>query len=77
MNKEDNTITKGKRFGAGIFLIGIIFLMIVVIGDWNPLIFIISQVFMIMGLIIWVIFVLKERKKYPVHEPKWVKHLKQ
>ena len=51
--------------------------MVGAFGGWNPVIFILSQVFMVIGFIIWLVFTIRDRKRNPVDEPKWMQFIKQ
>jgi len=76
IDEIDCANTKGKRKGTVLFIVGLILLLVVSYGGWYLAIFVFSQVFLVIGLVIRTIFAIRERKRHPVDEPKWVKHLR-
>jgi len=78
LDDEENSIkVKKRKVGLALFLVGFSMLMVVSFRGWEPGIFILSQIFMIIGIVIMTVKEIQKRKKNPVHEPKWIQHLRQ
>ena len=74
---EENPVEVKRIFvGIVLFFIGLSLLMVVLYGGWNPGIFIFSQFFMILGIIIMVTKKIREQKKHSYSEPQWVEQIR-